>query len=315
MFETCQEILAEMVHTKEGSRVVREFLVRGSAKDRKQIIKIIKPYIETMANDDEAQLVLFTAMDVIDDTKLLAKSLLPSITSIASKLHAVSAGRRALLYPLVPRSRRHFTPAIIATLAETDAIREHTSKKETDVRAAEVRAAVSPDLLAWLEREGAEVSRETGGSLVVAEVMLEADGDKTTAMKALTAPLTSSYPSEDPMRPHPIDLPHTSRLYKTLLQGGHFSQSTRTIETAPRFSAVEFAKVFVEAAGKEHTFEMAKSGGAFVVAELLERINKEGDKALKAKVKGWFASFGEDGGEGEGVRGWGVLMEKIEALR
>ncbi|TFY80642.1 hypothetical protein EWM64_g3375 [Hericium alpestre] len=313
MFETCQEILAEMVHTKEGSRVVREFLVRGSAKDRKQIIKIIKPYIETMANDDEAQLVLFTAMDVIDDTKLLAKSLLPSITSIASKLHAVSAGRRALLYPLVPRSRRHFTPAIIATLAEMDAIREHTSKKETDVRAAEVRAAVSPDLLAWLEREGAEVSRETGGSLVVAEVMLEANGDKTASMKALTAPLTSSYPSEDPTRPHPIDLPHTSRLYKTLLQGGHFSQSTRTIETAPRFSAVEFAKVFVEAAGKEHTLEMAKSGGAFVVAELLERINKEGDKALKAKAKGWFADFDKD--EGEGVRGWGVLMEKIEALR
>ena len=35
-------------------------------QDRKVIIKTIKPYIETMANDDEAQLVLFTALDVIE---------------------------------------------------------------------------------------------------------------------------------------------------------------------------------------------------------------------------------------------------------
>lgn len=32
MFESCHEILAEMVHTKDGSRVVREFLVWGTAK-------------------------------------------------------------------------------------------------------------------------------------------------------------------------------------------------------------------------------------------------------------------------------------------
>ena len=72
-----------MVHTKDGSRVVREFLAQGTAKvrhtflfrsrvpnhfpqDRKQIIKVIKPYIETMAKDEEAQLVLFTALDVIE---------------------------------------------------------------------------------------------------------------------------------------------------------------------------------------------------------------------------------------------------------
>jgi pumilio family protein 6 len=29
---SCQEVLAEMVHTKDGSRVVREFLAQGTAK-------------------------------------------------------------------------------------------------------------------------------------------------------------------------------------------------------------------------------------------------------------------------------------------
>ncbi|KAE9402210.1 ARM repeat-containing protein [Gymnopus androsaceus JB14] len=80
LFENCQEILADMVHTKDGSRVVREFLARGSAKDRKQILKTLKPHIERMCLDEEAQMVLFTAMDVVDDTKLLQKSLTSLIT-------------------------------------------------------------------------------------------------------------------------------------------------------------------------------------------------------------------------------------------
>jgi len=81
-----------------------------------------------------------------------------------------------LLYPLVPRTLRHYTPALVASLAETDAARARTSKKDPDVRAAEVRAAASSDLLRWIEDQGADVSRETGGSLIVTEVMLEADG-------------------------------------------------------------------------------------------------------------------------------------------
>ena len=83
MDHSCQEVLAEMVHTRDGSRVVREFLAQGTAKvsrrlcfvfppakrffqDRKQILKVLKPHIERMCTDDEAQLVLFTALDVLE---------------------------------------------------------------------------------------------------------------------------------------------------------------------------------------------------------------------------------------------------------
>lgn len=64
----------------------------------------------------------------------------------------------------------------IATLAETDLIRALTSKKDDAVRAAEIKRAASEDLLAWVEKNGAEVSRDPGGSLVVLEVMLDAEG-------------------------------------------------------------------------------------------------------------------------------------------
>lgn len=32
MLNSCQELFAEMVHTKDGSRLVREFIARGTAK-------------------------------------------------------------------------------------------------------------------------------------------------------------------------------------------------------------------------------------------------------------------------------------------
>jgi pumilio family protein 6 len=68
-----------MVHTKDGSRVVRGFLARGTAKlfplyvcvdadlflSLQVILKVVKPRIE-MCLDGGAQLVLFTALDVIE---------------------------------------------------------------------------------------------------------------------------------------------------------------------------------------------------------------------------------------------------------
>lgn len=55
-----------MVHTKEGSTVVRYFLAHGTAKDRKQVLKVLKPHLERIFTNEEGQLVIFTALDVIE---------------------------------------------------------------------------------------------------------------------------------------------------------------------------------------------------------------------------------------------------------
>ncbi|KAI1798466.1 ARM repeat-containing protein [Ganoderma leucocontextum] len=316
IFETCQDVLAEMVHTKDGSRVVREFIAWGTAKDRKHIVKTIKPHVERMCKDDQAQLVLFTSLDVIDDTKLTAKSLVSGIVASAPSLYTSPQGRRALFYLISPRTRRHFTPAQIATLAETDSIRANTSKKDDIVRTSEIRKAASEGLLSWIAQSGADVSRDPGGSLVVLEVMLEADGDKSAASETLLSALSVPYPSTDHANPHPISLPHTSRLYKTLLQGGHFSHSTRTIEHAPRFSSRDFAVCFVQRVGRANTVAMAQGAGAFVAAALCEQLAEHAaeEVAKHTEVKGWFDKKTrkaiEDGG-GKGVK---VLLESLEKM-
>ncbi|KAI9438552.1 ARM repeat-containing protein [Lactarius indigo] len=302
IFESCKDSLAEMVHTKDGSRAVRDFLARGTAKDRKHIVKVLKPYIATMATDEEAQLVLFTALDVIDDTKLIAKSILPSITENAKLLQTSAAGRRTLLYPVVPRHRRHYTPAMISIISETDDLRAHTSKKSSDVRTAEICAAASPELLSWIVRDGAEVSRDTGGSLVITEIMLEAHGDKGAAIEALLSPLKIDYPSEG--SPHPVDLPHTSRIYKVLLQGGHFSRDANAIESRPNFEPSAFATAFLRHVTPANITAMARGGGGFVIAALIERVLANGtpEEWLKAEV------------EGRQTKGSSVLSEGIGLL-
>ncbi|KAH9991199.1 ARM repeat-containing protein [Russula compacta] len=308
--ESCKDLLAEMVHTTDGSRVVREFLARGTAKDRKYIVKILKPYIATMAKDEDAQYILFTAFDTIDDTKLIAKSILPSITQNARSLQASAAGRRTLLYPLVPRDRRYYTPSMIARISETDHLRAHTSKKSSDVRAAEICSAASSELLSWVVRDGAEVSRETGGSLVITEIMLEAQGDKEAAMEALLIPLTTTYPSED--HPHPIALPHTSRLYKILLQGGHFSHATNAVVTRPNFSPSTFATAFLRHVKPVDITSMARGGGAFVIAALLERVVADGTPEDCSRVNECLSGLKDD--ESRSIKGWATLSEGIHLL-
>jgi hypothetical protein len=138
-----------MVHTKEGSRAVREFLVYGTAKIVQEIIQ----RVGTFAFDSHKH------------------------------------GRRALLYLLVPRSPRHFTPATTALLVETDAARARTSKKDADVRLREIRTAAAEGptgLLKLAEGRMDGMARDPGASLLLAEILLYSESGKCTADHRVT---------------------------------------------------------------------------------------------------------------------------------
>jgi pumilio family protein 6 len=140
------------------------------------------------------------------------------------------------------------------------------------------------------------------------------DVDKSPAIDTLLQPLTAPYPSVDPSTPHPIDLPHTCLLYKTFLQGGHFSHKDHTIVRAPSFSASAFASAFITTVDGGRTMAMARGNGAFMVTELLERVIEEGSESERMIVKGWFSGkVINDLKNGEG-KGRKVLLEKVAKL-
>lgn len=157
--------------------------------------------------------------------------------------------------------------------------------------------------------------------------------DKTPAMRALLSALRAPYPSPDPEAPHPVDLPHTSRMYKTLMQGGHFSHAAKAIVPAPLWSPSAFAAEFVQTfrdadegehavvveddavVGREVVRAMARGDGAFLLAELCERVRAEGGDEERAVVRGWFGKKERKEIEASEVKGKKVLLEKIDALR
>lgn len=73
-------------------------------------------------------------------------------------------------------------PSQIVTLAETDAIRATTSKKDEEVRAAEIKRAASEKLLEFIAHHGVPVAKDTGGSLLVTEIMLQTEGGSSSAI-------------------------------------------------------------------------------------------------------------------------------------
>ena len=130
--------------------------------------------------------------------------------------------------------------------------------------------------------------------------------------------ISPSYPSSDAAaRPHPIDLPHTSRMYKTLLQGGHFSHASRTVERVPGWDTAAFAAGFVRAVGQEVTVAMCAQGegnGAFVVAELCEALMRDSGSEERTTVKGWFGDAVRKAVEEGKAKGKKVLLDKVGIL-
>jgi pumilio family protein 6 len=238
------------------------------------------------------------------DTKLTGKALAADIAAHAPTLASSAQGRRALLYPLAGRARRVLTPAQIAAPSVSDA----------GGRAAADRRAASEGLLAWVARDGAEVALDTGGSLVVADVLLLADGDKTPAMDALLAPLAAPYPSPDESAPHPLARAHVARLHKTLLQGGHFSQAAGAVDVSPHFSASAYAGAWAASVGREVTLAAGAGEGAFVVAALCARLARDGPPGARKEVAGWFEDGGRERVSAWEGRGKAVLEEAVDEL-
>ena len=114
--------------------------------------------------------------------------------------------------------------------------------------------------------------------------------------------------SHSPMSdPHPIDLPPTSRLYKSLLQGGHYDHTTNSVERASDATTSAFDSHFVQIVGKDATVAMCvgDGNGAFVAAELGEALIRGDLTGEKGIVKEWFR---EKGVQAKGKR---LLLEKL----
>ncbi|KAJ2611171.1 Pumilio y domain member 6 [Coemansia sp. RSA 1365] len=178
MIEAMRELVVEVLHTREGAHVGMLCLLHGNNKDRKAILKSFKPYLQRICCEEYGYAVLVEALDCLDDTVFVNKTLLQDVCSMMDKLLEDQYGRRIPLYILGGRSPHYVGSDALQVLVENDEIKAATSKKDSAVRRRELTAHISPTMIKWAS-DHIEAIFDAMPSQAICETLLRAHGDKS----------------------------------------------------------------------------------------------------------------------------------------
>lgn len=292
------DLLKNMAFTKSGSRLVSLLLAHGSAKDRKQYLKLYKDTFESMCGDKFGHRIILTAYDVIDDTVLTSKVIFQEVLGKTDEKHNVIFGandlnaRITLLYPFEGTSRALFPlshQGDLEMLKEVHEIRKLTSKKDAEVRRKELITAMSPALLEAIATSAKDLVSTSFGCQFVTDVILGAVGDKALALQAIAEAAAGDptaeanglggYSSE---YTHPSQTAWAERMYKSLIQGGRFDKATKKIELVD--PPLDFANILYPII-KDHIVAWATGRSSFVVVALLESDGFSQKEKIKKALK------------------------------
>ncbi|KAM5383686.1 hypothetical protein ACJZ2D_001923 [Fusarium nematophilum] len=291
------DLLKNMAFTRNGAKLTCLLLAYGSSKDRKQILKTYKDTFLLMSGDPFAHLVILTAYDVVDDTKLTAKTIFPELLGEGENLaqNVVAAANNAfarttILYLFEGLAKSLFPPSQsfdVELLNEVHEIRKTSSKKDEDIRRNELVAAMSPQLITAIAEVPSELTATAFGCQFVTDVLLSGVGDKQKALEAIAESASgdpSQEPSEDDMQPqvHISRTPHGGRMLKSLIQGGKYDKSAGKI--IPVDPPLEFSNILYPII-KEYVLDWAIGPSSFVVVSLLEAGDFSEASTLKKTLK------------------------------
>ncbi|KAB8077346.1 armadillo-type protein [Aspergillus leporis] len=314
------DLVKNLAFTQSGSRLMCLCLAYSNAKDRKLLTRFYRDTIKLMAGDLYGHMVLLTAFEVIDDTKLTAKMIYPELFNQSSGaeerneelIYQVNdlTGRISILFPFAGDRAKWLLPEVDqGVLKEIREVRQETSKKDPAIRRQELIKAASPNLLELIAARADSLLETSFGCQFIAEVLFDADGDKSAALSAVAAAAKS--------RSDTKDAPFVGRLLKSLVQGGRFNSAEKVVEKVQ--PPLNFHGLLYEQIHHE-IMSWATGSNVFVVvaltesdefekkAELLKTL-KKGKKALQQAA----AESGKDGKKKAGPTSSGakLLLEKI----
>lgn len=292
------DLLKNMAFTKSGSRLVCLLLAHGSAKDRRQYLKLYKETYETMCGDQHGHRVILTAYDVVDDTLQTSKAIFPEILGKTEEKHNIIFcandlnARTTILYPFEGMSRALFPASLnedLEILKEVHEVRKETSKKDPDARRKELVAAMSPPLLEAIVKSAQDLISTSFGCQFVTDVLLGAVGDKSQALQAVAeaaggdpSALENSDEEYSGEYVHPSQTPWAERMFKTLIQGGRFDKETKKIKVVE--PPLDFANILYPVI-KDHVVAWATSRCSFVIVALLESDSFSQKEKIKKALK------------------------------
>lgn len=288
------DLLKNMAFTKSGARLVCLLLARGTAKDRRQIVKTFKDTFQLMSGDPYGHVVILTAYDVIDDTVMTSKAIFPEVLGKSEEdVHNIIFcandlnARKTICYLFEGPSKALFPPgntADLDILKEVHEIRETTSKKDPELRRKELVAGLSPQLLAAIAAAPTDLISTSFGCQFVADVLLSAVGDKEQALTAIAAAAAGDPDQVAPEDVYPPPAPHISttthggRMFKSLIAGGRFDKELGKVK--PINPPLKFADMLYPVI-KDHIVAWATGPSSFTVLGLLEAEDFSSAKELR----------------------------------
>lgn len=142
--------IVSMLHTREGVKASLAVLWICPPKERKTLLKSLKTCVASIAENENGHIFLMGLLDAVDDTKLLAKSVIKEIIEDLEDIVNHPHARKILLYALSPRDPRHFAPALINSFI-VGGDNSPFTKKPLAVRALELRSSLVGLLPAMLQ--------------------------------------------------------------------------------------------------------------------------------------------------------------------
>jgi pumilio homology domain family member 6 len=291
------DLLKNLAFTRSGVRLVCLLLAHGNAKDRRQLLRTYKDTFQAMCGDKYAHIVILAAYDLIDDTVLTSKTILPEILgkeedkakqaeNIEFCTHDLNA-RTTILYLLEGASKNLFPDSHaldLEILAEIHEIRKTTSKKDDETRRKELIIAASPQLLSAIVTAPRDLVSTSFGCQMVTDVLLSAVGDKSEALDAI-AVQAGGDPNEvqvvddvlNPPYPHISQSPFAAKMLKTLIAGGRFDKRAgqiKRVDPPLRFGDILYSKI------KDQVVSWATGPSSFVLVALLEADDFAGKQDL-----------------------------------
>ncbi|KAI3657892.1 hypothetical protein MP638_003101 [Amoeboaphelidium occidentale] len=167
------EDLSELLSTKDGLSVAWKIIYAGTAKERKTILKQLKPNLVKIFHLENGWLFLASVFSEIVDDTVLTKSLLEDLFS---SLSLVSSSEKPELsketvafvcYLMYPRNSKYFSPSTTVFLSVSW---PETSKKPLEKRVTEVM----PCIQKWVQTKIKELSPECLMQFALSDVKFQA---------------------------------------------------------------------------------------------------------------------------------------------
>lgn len=129
--------IVEMVHTMEGSMVTIMGIAYSNAKERKGLVKSLKPFLMKIAKEQYGHVVLMTILSCLDDTALVSKVILSELMQNIKDLLCDPFGSRVLLFILTDAKRYH-SSGVLQKIQKAEEASAGISKKPKEVKRQEL---------------------------------------------------------------------------------------------------------------------------------------------------------------------------------